>query len=72
MFSLFKLFENFSFSGIFMTMKKAENEDLRLIRIISLIMENNRMVTMITTKITMASITRVFLSYGFKNFHFHY
>ena len=55
-----------------MTVKKAENEDLRSIRIISLIMENNLMVTMITTKITMASMTRVFLSYGFKNFHFHY
>ena len=55
-----------------MTMKKAENEDLRSIRIISLIMEKNLMVTMITTKITMASMTPVSLSYGFKNFNIHF
>ena len=55
-----------------MTMKKAENEDLRSIRIISLIMEINHMVTMITTKITMASMTPVSLSYGFKIFYIHF
>ena len=58
--------EIFHFSGLFMTMKKAGNEDLRSIRIISLIMENNLMVTMITTKITMANMTLVFSSYRFK------
>ena len=55
-----------------MTMKKAENEDLRSIRIISLIMEINHMVTMITTKITMASMTPVSLSYGFKILNIHF
>ena len=53
-------------------MKKAENEDLRSIRIISLIMEINHMVTMITTKITMASMTPVSLSYGFKILNIHF
>ena len=63
---------NFREASIFLTMKKAENEDLRSIRIISLIMEINRMVTMITTKITMASMTPVSLSYGFKILNIHF